>query len=253
MSDDDLWNNCSTSGCRNKRRHPAAVCDTCLTELYGYGKPKDTGRLVEPVKTMTHLPKMPASPTGQHSPWQVFENEMRMKLAALTERVLMAERTFASYKRQPLDTIPEEFRMLQPFTAESDIPSGAIQCVKVEPYNAEAGSPRYCRIRAHEYGDSEAARYLRLGSVEIARCPQLQLSDRDCRNYVDTSYYALQYGAPVDWAVIAYPQHMHANLYLMNPHMMQVHVNVEIWCLPVVRPLLSTPGTPITGTSTSPF
>ncbi len=237
MSEASLWDQCSTHGCKNKRQHPAACCATCLSELYGYGRglgkePGSSGRLVEPAKTLTHLPKIPT----QQSPGMPMslETQLKMKIAELTERVGLVERAFESYKQTPLDTVPEQFRDLQPFTTTATIPSGAYVAAKVEPYNVEGGFPRYCAIHAHRTGFPDNVVHLRLGSVEIGRVPQLQIGSRDFKNYISTKFYDLRYGAPVNWAALdVHHPNRCATFYLMNPDLVEMGpatVDIELWC-----------------------
>lgn len=155
---------------------------------------------------------------------------LEKKLGELTERTLLVERVFESYKQQPLDTVPKEFRDLSPFTAEAVILPHEVQCVEVGPWNAMYGVPRYCRIHAQAPDQPNEARHLRLGSVGIMGVPQMQIADTSCRNFVSTRFYDLQYGAPVKWGRISAHPNQRALLYLMNPHETPVHVHIEVWC-----------------------
>lgn len=223
-----------TSSCEHPRQASAAYCAGCLRDLYGYGtgKLKSTGRLVEPVKTITHLPKF-STPTSaqqsQHAP-QSVEARLKLELAVLTERLGLVERTFESYQQTPLDTVPEDFRDLQVFTGGGKITPLTTALLEVKPQNAEGGMPRYCAIHAHDEGYPNNRVHLQFGGVHIGQCPQMQFADRTCERFVSTRFYDLQYGAPVKWAAISYCANQCAVFYLKNPHASVAEVNIEVWC-----------------------
>jgi hypothetical protein len=232
----NTWNRCTTTGCENERQSPAACCSTCLRTHYGYGEPSESesGRLVEPATSITHLPKMPQRNLGAgraaHTYQGTAEEQLKLQVAALTERLIVLERTFESYKQTPLDTVPEEFKDLQPFTGSALLHPFASQLVEVKPYNAESGFPRYCVIRAHDVGSPNNTVHVQLGGVMIAQCPQMQFQDENCERYVSTKFFDLKYGVPVDWAAISQFQNRHATFYLKSTHAFNVKVNIELWC-----------------------
>lgn len=227
-----IWNRCATPGCENEKQYPAACCDQCLCELYGYGtgsgtgtgKVRNTGQLVEPVKIITHLPKMSkAEPRS-------MEAQLNLRVAELTERLGLLERVVESYQEAPPQAIPEKFKDLDAFTAHKTIQSFAAIEVFVQPRNTQGGLPQYCAIHAHPVGHPSDVVHLRLGGVTIAQCPQMQFCDHKCESFVSTKFYDLRYGVPVDWALVGYEFFHNAVFYLYNQHPFQVEVDIELWC-----------------------
>ena len=229
-----VFSRCTTTGCENERVPPAAFCPACMRTL-GYGEPHETGRLVEPVKTMMHLPKVPPQRNlGAGRVAHTYSDQQAaLKLAELTERLGVLERVVASYQQAPPQHVPPHFKDLDAFTPAEDIvipPFLDAVVAVVKPRNAEGGVPKYCAIHAHRTGYPSDVAHLRLGGVLIAQCPQMQFCDPNCDSYVSTKFYDLRYGAPVNWALITIYQNSYATFYLRNMHPFSVTASIELWC-----------------------